>query len=169
MKTNCAPACKSCDYLSIETRCPIDPDLPEAWGVGDLDKMFLKLTREPYLIKHNVTVLSSPKTDGPWVITMDNVISDEEADRLISLAQASGFERSKGMARIRPDGTPEHAVTDQRTSSQTWCREECSEDPKARRVIDRLSDLTGIDELNSEFLQLLRYGPGEYYKAHHGT
>lgn len=168
MKMNCAPACQSCWYLSTETRCPIDPEAPIAWNEGDLDKMFQKLTKEPYLTKHNVTILSSPKTDGPWVITMENLILEEEADRLIAMGHEMGFERSKGMAKIHPDGTPVHTISDSRTSTQTWCREECTADPKTRQVIERLSKMTGIDELNSEYLQLLEYEPGQYYNSHHG-
>ncbi|CAJ1958848.1 unnamed protein product [Cylindrotheca closterium] len=167
MKMNCAPACQSCYYLSTETRCPIDPEAPLAWQAGDLDRMFQKLTQEPYLTKYNVTILASPNTNGPWVITMENLIQPDEADRLIALGQEMGFERSKGMAKIHPDGTPEHVVSDARTSTQTWCREDCSADPMSRQVIERLSNLTGIDEMNSEYLQLLEYEPGQYYHNHH--
>ena len=71
MKKNCAPACKSCDYLSIEGRCPIDPNAPRAWEEGDLNRMFNKLTQEPYLSQYSVQILSSPATNGPWVITME--------------------------------------------------------------------------------------------------
>lgn len=168
MKTICAPACHSCHYLSIETRCPIDPDAPDAWQPGDVDKMFEKLVQDPYLSKHNVNVISSPEsTDGPWVITMENLIEDDEADRLIELGKEMGFQRST-TARIKADGTPENFLSEYRTSAQTWCWESCSADPIARRVIERLSNLTGVDKRNSEFLQLLEYQPGQEYTAHHG-
>lgn len=95
MKIKCGPACLSCDYLSIEGRCPIDKDAPKAWEEGDLNKMFERLTSEPYLTKHSVEILSSPNTTGgPWVITMDDVISEEEAKRLIELGSVEGYERS---------------------------------------------------------------------------
>lgn len=168
MKRNCAPACQSCDYLSTETRCPIDPNAPKAWDEGDLDRMFEKLTQEPYLSAHSVEILSSPATNGPWVITMENFVSPAEAERLIELGSELGYERSKGMARIRPDGTPEHVVSEARTSSHTWCRYGCDEDSISRGVIGRLSNVTGIDEMNSEYLQLLQYEPGQYYTSHHG-
>jgi len=86
MKKSCAPACLSCDYLSIEGRCPIDPNAPQAWGPGDLNAMFTKLTSEPYLSNYSVQILSSPTTTGgPWLITMDNVLSEAESERLIQL------------------------------------------------------------------------------------
>ena len=86
MKRNCAPACFSCDYLSIEGRCPMDPNATNAWEPGDLDAMFRRLTAEPFLSEYSVEILSSPDTTGgPWVITMENVVKEDEAERLIEL------------------------------------------------------------------------------------
>ena len=42
----------------------------------------------------------------------------------------------------------------------------CYEDDTAQAVIQRLSNLTGIDDANSEYLQLLRYETGQFYKTH---
>ena len=90
MKKSCAPVCQSCDYVTIEGRCPLDPEAVDAWYPGDLDKMFEKLTSEPYLSEYDVQILSSPKTHGPWVITMENVVTEEEATRLIELGGIEG-------------------------------------------------------------------------------
>lgn len=87
MKQNCAPACLSCDYLTIEGRCPMDPNAPNAWKAGDLNAMFTQLTSEPYKTKYSVEILSSPATDGPWVITMENVLSEAEAEMMIQLGK----------------------------------------------------------------------------------
>jgi prolyl 4-hydroxylase len=111
MKVNCAPACLSCDYLSIEGRCPLDPNAKQAWGEGDLNKMFEKLTSEPYLTKYSVETLSSPVTGGPWVITMDDVVSEEEAKRLIELGAVEGYERSTDVGKMKADGTSEKKVS----------------------------------------------------------
>ena len=40
-------------------------------------------------------------------------------------------------------------------------------DPVAQRVVDRIEHLTQIPQKNSESLQLLRYGEGQYYRTHH--
>ena len=86
MKKECAPACLACDFLVFEARCPIDAGaLNDVWKAGDLNAMFEKLTSEPYLSQYSVQILSSPATDGPWVIQLDNVLSKEEADHLIEL------------------------------------------------------------------------------------
>ena len=93
MKRNCAPACFSCDYLSIEARCPIDPNATNAWEPGDLNAMFTRLTSEPFLSQYSVEILSSPDTTGgPWVITMDNVVNEGEVKRLIELGTWSELE-----------------------------------------------------------------------------
>jgi hypothetical protein len=69
--------------------------LPKFWFLGcdansyltfdwflSLNKMFERLTAEPYLSKYSVEILSSPETDDPWVITMENVVSEVEAARV---------------------------------------------------------------------------------------
>jgi prolyl 4-hydroxylase len=67
----------------------------------------------------------------------------------------------------KPDGTFEKAIGNGRTSTNAWCQNACYKDPIAERVMERLVNLTGIDETNSEFLQLLRYEPGQFYNSHH--
>ena len=83
-----------------------------------------------------------------------------------------------------------------RTSSNSWCNGNCYNgkfslisfcinltryihfylyltkpctfaDPVAKRVMQKIENATGIPERNSEYLQLLRYVPGNYYKEHH--
>ena len=168
MKKRCAPACHSCDHLGIEGRCPIDPNAPKAWEEGDLNKMFEKLTQEPYLSQYSVEILSSPATTGgPWVITMDDVVSATEAETLIELGKEKGFERSETVGLKQANGSHGSRVASGRTSSNTWCQEKCYNNTKATNVIQRLSNLTGIDERNSEYLQLLQYEPGQFYSTHH--
>jgi prolyl 4-hydroxylase len=169
MKKNCAPVCQSCDQLSIETKCPVDPNAPHAWNdKGDLDRMFRKLSSEPYLSRHSVQVLSSPDTtNGPWVLTMENVVTEEEAITLIDLGAKEGYKRSADVGALKPDGTFEDAISKGRTSTNAWCQNDCYKDGTAKTVMERLSNLTGIDERNSEFLQLLRYEPGQFYNIHH--
>jgi len=47
-----------------------------------------------------------------------------------------------------------------------WCEDGCYEDPVAHRVMDRITNITGIPEKNQEYLQLLRYEEGQYYGVH---
>jgi hypothetical protein len=165
MKKTCAPACQSCDYLTIEGRCPLDPDAPNAWGPGDLNRMFTKLTSEPYLSQYAVEILSQPP--HPWIITMQNVVNHTQADRLIELGAIVGYNRSSDVGELRPDGTYQVDWNSGRTSTNAWCDEKCHQDDMVQSVMHRLSNVTDIPEINSEHLQLLRYEPGQYYHVHH--
>jgi len=168
MKKKCAPACKSCEYLTIEGRCPLDPDAPSSWSPGDLDAMFVRLTNEPYLSQYDTKILSSPNTTGgPWVVTMENVVSQEEADHLIELGAVEEYQRSADVGKLKPDGTYDTNVNSGRTSTNAWCNGVCYENATALAVANRLTQITGINETNSEYLQLLRYEEGQYYKVHH--
>jgi prolyl 4-hydroxylase len=129
--------------------------------------MFEKLTAEPYLSKYSVEILSSPEKGGPWVITMENVVSEVEAARLIELGGVEGYERSSDVGPMRPDGTFEKSFSDGRTSTNAWCTDDCWEDPVGRAVSYRLSNLTDIADENAENLQLLRYEVGQFYNIHH--
>lgn len=92
MKQQCAPACLSCEYLTVVERCPMEMEkMPDVWGAGDLNAMFEKLTSEPYLSQYSVETLSSPTDGGPWVIQLDNVLTPKEADQLIELGGTYGF------------------------------------------------------------------------------
>jgi prolyl 4-hydroxylase len=118
MKMDCAPVCYSCDYLPVESRCPIDPNAPHVFGAGDLGLMFDKLTKEPYLSEYSVEILSKPP--GPWVIQMDNILSKDEAEKMIDLAFSEGFERSADVGKLKADGSFVPNVNDKRTSTNTW-------------------------------------------------
>jgi hypothetical protein len=103
MIASCAPACMTCDKLTIESRCPIDPDAKAAWESGSLEAMFKRLTSEPITTQYNVTILSSPPE--PWVVIVDGVVTEEESKRLIELGDLEGFKRSQDVGAKNPDGT----------------------------------------------------------------
>lgn len=156
--------------MSVEGRCPIDPDAPAAWEPGDLGELFTELTTDPFFVeKYKVDTLSKPSwgANYPWIITLDNVVSEEEAQRLINLGDVEGYERSSDVGVLRPDGTYESNINSGRTSRNAWCHTVCYQDPVAQRVIHRLSNITGLVEKHSEHLQLLRYEEGQYYAVHH--
>jgi prolyl 4-hydroxylase len=167
MKISCAPVCQSCDYLTIEGRCPLDSAGPDVWFAGDLDRMFRRLSEEePYLSQYKVEILSSPETHdgGPWVLTMENVVTDEEAARLIELGAAEGYVRSTDVGATLPDGSSESVVSTGRTSMNAWCMNaQCTEDRHVKAVVERIGSMTRIPDVNSEYLQLLKYETGQLY------
>jgi prolyl 4-hydroxylase len=104
---------------------------------------------------------------GPWVATLDNFVSAEEAEHLIQLGHDEGYTRSSDVGKMKFDGTFESNVNDGRTSKNAWCQFECYNDTIAKQVISKITNITFLPEENSEFLQLLKYEEGEYYRTHH--
>mmetsp|Transcript_2735 Transcript_2735/g.3990 ORF Transcript_2735/g.3990 Transcript_2735/m.3990 type:complete len:280 (+) Transcript_2735:322-1161(+) len=179
MKVSCAPACQTCENLDVNKRCPWDPTVDMAWKPGDLDQMFLKLTTDPQFVQpYTPTVISKPggdndtttttdTIDGPWVITLDNFLSEEECQHLIHLGGDLGYVRSEGGTdSFDEDGRYISSVSSHRTSYQTWCLDDCYDDPITQGVTKRIEEITGITEPHFEYLQLLKYDQGQYYKSH---
>lgn len=143
--------------------------------------MFERIVTDPYYAaQYEIKVLSRPdyaegddpeQVDyiiGPWVATLDNFLTEQEAERLIELGRNVGYERSTDVGEVFEDGSVERKLSTGRTSENAWClSDECLDDPVANAVYDRMENLTSIPSGNSEALQLLQYKPGQFYKNHH--
>jgi len=176
MEVSCAPSCQTCEQIDIRNRCPLDPNAVDALYPGDLNAMFERITADDSeSARYGPTILSRPKrkTDdsnfvgGPWVVTFDNFLSEEECDRLVHWGKMTGYERSQDVGKLLPDGTHDGLISDSRTSLNAWCNDTCAEDPLVKSVLDRIADVTGVPRENSEDLQLLEYSVGQYYVQHH--
>jgi hypothetical protein len=92
----------SCDELDFNKRCPVDENAKNAFEPGDVNKFFERVTTDEEFAKYNITIHSRPRRldddesvkDGPWLITFENFISNQEADRLIELGGIEGYKRS---------------------------------------------------------------------------
>jgi prolyl 4-hydroxylase len=71
------------------------------------------------------------------------------------------------VGKMKFDGTFEDDVNSGRTSLNAWCDKLCYNDTLAKQVMARIEDITNIPEVNSEYLQLLKYDVGQYYQQHH--
>jgi len=181
MKINCAPVCQSCDHIDHRTRCPLDPNVKDALLPGDLHRMFEQIMENSK--QYNLTILSRPykeggdgiyglpledgQVDGPWVITFENFLTDEEADRMIQMGNDQGYERSTDVGGEKADGTYEAVESTGRTSTNAWCQDACNEDNVTRAIWKRMEEVTGIPESNSEHFQILKYEIGQFYNVHH--
>lgn len=175
MQLHCPPVCETCDLLDISTRCPKDPNVVDAMGPGDLNKMFERIVAE----EKGVTILSRPDyaegdneenatyNIGPWIVTVDDFISDEECDRLIELGGNAGYERSTDVGKQKFDGTFDAVQSKTRTSANAWCTDACFKDPLVKSALASIERLTGVPDINSEYLQLLKYQKGQFYRRHH--
>jgi len=168
MLLQCAPACMTCENINYEYRCPKDESMKDIFGPGDLHKMFERIV-DKY---ENVNVLSQPSkepdaTFQPWVITIDDFVSPEECEKLIELGGIEGYERSTDVGGKKFDGTFDAVKSGTRTSENAWCHKDCYEHPMAKSVMNKIETLTGIPESHSEYLQLLKYQTGQFYRVHH--
>ena len=175
MLENCAPACLACDMLLYERRCPYDPNSPKAWEEPNaLNKMFERIISEDKFKVYNPKVWSRPAWeeanpdyyDTPWIVSLDNFISDEEIERLLEIAADHGYERSDDGGEYLEDGSFVTHFMDLRTSYNSWCGT-CYDDPLGQAVLERIEDVTQIDKTNYNFLQMLRYRKGQKYETHH--
>jgi prolyl 4-hydroxylase len=194
MLVNCSPSCFSCHKISFEERCPPrDENLPPALLPNELNTMFERIvttapgnsTDAMQLASqrrelgadgspiYTVTVHSRPseikEENGPWIITFDNFLTDQECDTLIELGYKAGYERSRDVGARKKDGTFDSYESTSRTSTNAWCSEKngCKNDATVQKILQRLSLVTGIDSDNYEDFQLLKYEEGQFYRAHH--
>ena len=124
---------------------------PAAVHDGSIDSMFRALMRN--YPQYSPRALST----DPWVVTLDNFLSDEEASHIITLC-AARFEPSK----TQTEGTL------QRTSDTCWGDDHAFQtNSSVLRVLQRVEEITLVPQANGEPLQVLRYQPGQYYTAHH--
>ena len=184
MKTSCAPACRSCHLIDFDTRCPALPESenPSIYKRGDMHMMFTdiatgKLNEFRPMIHVRPDVRVDTQNDSsnvilgermPWVVTFDSFLTDEECDKLIALGYAEGYERSKDVGNKKADGSYDGYESQSRTSENAWCsKDTCANDPIVKSIMKKIERVTGVPESNSEYLQILRYEGGQFYKAHH--
>mmetsp|Transcript_9471 Transcript_9471/g.10186 ORF Transcript_9471/g.10186 Transcript_9471/m.10186 type:complete len:266 (-) Transcript_9471:219-1016(-) len=167
MLLQCAPACQTCHQLSFEHRCPFDKNTPKIWGSGDLNRMFERLTTDIYYIKRYEPTIHSQPPDGPWVITLENVATEEECKEMIQLGHGLGFERSQDVGKRKFDGSFDAITQQDRTSHNAWCLDDCYENEMHQNVLRKVENITGIPCNNSEYWQLLQYKETQFYGNHH--
>ena len=188
MSQSCAPMCQMCSVLPNQGAFaqvptpPEDPNCPvdystNAWGAGDLNKMFERIVQDPAYQIYEPKVLSRPTlapgdtvetadyiVGGPWMVVFDNFVKEEEADRLVELGALEGYERSMDVQNFNQDGSVAPGVSPSRTSTNAWCMDACAADPMAIAVANRIAEVTHIPEPYQENLQLLRYETGQFCK-----
>jgi prolyl 4-hydroxylase len=155
---------------------------------GDLDRFFVRMVSQfankyettiwsgpaeytspenPNFVPTQATLASDVLVDGPWVITLENVFTEEECQHFIDMGYKKGYERSKDVGEKKFDGTFDALLNPRRTSTNAWCSDECYNDTKVEELTQRLEDLTGVPSNVSEYLQLLRYEETQAYQVHH--
>ena len=177
-----------------QQRCMADPYDPVAWKPGDLNQMFERIVATYNETVHvwsrpsdnshgrcgniavdknknnnNKEAATTTTRDGPWIITIDDFITNTEAKQFIQWGYTNGFERSQGVVATSKQEEVEEAgsaggssstssgvVSADRTSSNTWCHEGCQDDAIIVAVQKRLEEMTQIPMEHAEAIQLLQ-------------
>ena len=98
------------------------------------------------------------KFEEPLIVVLDKVLSNQECDQLIE------FSKDK-LKRSKISSTGEEEVNEIRTSSSMFFQE--SENDILEELEKRISDIMCIPIEHAEGIQILRYTPGQEYKAHY--
>jgi len=179
MSMMCSKSCAACYLRDPAVRCArsnLNMMQEAALLPGGLDDMFSKLqTTWP---QFNVTLHSAPldfhdkvrvapdAIGGPWVATLDNFITDAEVDSIIKSVNHS-FSRSTDQGATDAYGEQQKVVSTSRTSENAWCTGACESSKAVQDVMQRIEAVTHVPIPNFESFQVLRYLPGQFYRAHH--
>jgi prolyl 4-hydroxylase len=177
----------------MANRCPDLHDAVPALIPGDLNEMFERIVDDApgnntlsnderqllansNMTEYSVVVYSRPsdkpgtevslsadKKLPPWVITLEDFLTDDECDALIQHGYKEGYKRSEDVGKQKFDGTVDSKQSQGRTSENAWCssRKGCREEPVPSRIHDRIAAVLGIPSDNSEDFQILRYEVGQ--------
>ncbi len=175
MNLTCPPMCQACDSLITDSRCRRDPNGVDAWGPGDAYRMFerilvehaqydVRVVSRPYYASGDTAETATYKL-GPWIITLENFLSDEEADHMVALGETEGYANTGYEEGQEAD--EEFINNLQRTASVFYCQSQnCYYDPIHQRILERMSNITFLPKANHEFFQMIRYKEGQWFKSH---
>ncbi len=159
--------CKSCS-IDPDDACSHDPTSRPDVAEGDIEKIFERAVAD--YPQYSPTVHSR----DPWVVTFDDLLTPDECDGIIEAVGGKNGEYIKPSttAKQSRDKNGRLMITDVpdqiRTSHNAWCQHAgCYRHPTHIEVIKRIMGIVGLPHNNAEHMQLLKYGPGEYYRLHH--
>jgi len=145
---------------------------------------------------NNTYDVAASSSLSPWVITLENFLTDDECDTMIQHGHEERFRpsihavTSGGKGQNNHNRTPTSTIkrttvtstmiedkekqsihektVGRRTSETAWCtsRNSCI-DKDIQRLHRRISQILGIPSKNSEGFQILKYDLGQFYSTHH--
>jgi prolyl 4-hydroxylase len=111
--------------------------------------------------QYNITIHST----SPFVVTIDDFLSEVEADAIINAVNK--WERSTDTGSANSYGEVGRVISKSRTSSNAWCTRDCENNPYVQAVTQRIEDFTRVPHHNYESFQVLQYLPSQFYRTHH--
>eukprot|EP01036_Dinobryon_divergens_P028413 gene28414-37350_t len=163
MIINCAKSCNACHLRDPNVRCGrrnLNMSEIPIYKPGDMESMFSSIESR-FGKKYGIEVISR----SPWVVTLENFLSDREAAALISTVKK--WERSTDTGLTNEFGETGRILSNGRTSSNSWCTGDCEKHPDVRRVLSKIEAVTGVPKRNYESFQVLKYETGQKYNVHH--
>jgi len=177
----CASTCEMCNLVNPEVRCKKFYSNPRVFKDNEMDQMFNNLvqsytksctidgqTDETCAISNsNQTSTLTVISRDPWIITIDDFISAEEADIIISIPPQSAWIQSTAAGAYQADGLIKREVSETRTSRNAWCQAGCDDHKTVQTVLKRMSQTVNVPISNFEHMQILKYDKGQFYRGHH--
>lgn len=160
MSMNC-PRSFTCHLLDPKVRCQrktLNISDEPIYKEGDMDRMFREVV-SLFGYTYNIEVLS----ESPWIVLFKNFLTDAEANALVETVQGK-WQPSLDIGQMNENGQVTVVLTNDRSSSQSWCFYDCEE--RAQSVISKITAITKIPYSHFENIQVLRYRTAEYYKEH---
>ena len=165
MIVNCPVSCNSCHLRDSKVRCRRESlNISNSIAFsnpGSMENMFASLKKRLDNKFGAVNVLST----SPWVITVDDFVSNDEAHDLIT--GITTWERSTDAGEMNEFGESGRTLTYGRTSSNSWCRGSCERRPTIQGLAAKISQFIQVPVKNYEAFQVLRYEVGQQYVVHH--
>eukprot|EP00565_Helicotheca_tamesis_P001261 CAMPEP_0185728242 /NCGR_PEP_ID=MMETSP1171-20130828/3654_1 /TAXON_ID=374046 /ORGANISM="Helicotheca tamensis, Strain CCMP826" /LENGTH=416 /DNA_ID=CAMNT_0028396925 /DNA_START=440 /DNA_END=1690 /DNA_ORIENTATION=- len=173
MFQNCAPACHACESVALYRRCMRRPEDNDFIAEGTLSSLFQHIARD--FSKYKPTVVSQPtgstddnQQDLPWVLYLDNFLSDEECDRIMSYVRNMSFEEAEEIGdEIEEDGDYPGVVSEGWNADVAWCFDDCEDEPIMKAVMNRILGLMKFPIDHTEYLEIVKYSVGGHYEEHH--
>mmetsp|Transcript_39945 Transcript_39945/g.96405 ORF Transcript_39945/g.96405 Transcript_39945/m.96405 type:complete len:504 (+) Transcript_39945:2499-4010(+) len=103
---------------------------------------------------------------GPWIVTIEDFVTQDQVDALKGHGERQGYSRSYDGVQ-KDDGSWERIPVEWRTSGESFCNTpQCLEDPIVTDLMTNVTSTLGIPESHCDYLQLLKYTTGQFYKEH---
>ena len=97
------------------------------------------------LARPGVTKKTGQRT-GSWLVKLDNFLTDEEINALLSSTEGGKLYASDAAA-----------GAGYRTSQTAWCEDDCEANPTVYNILKKMSAVVNVPLQNFELLQLLKY------------
>jgi len=148
MTENCPLACRTCLRLDYKVKCPVDMNTNALKEKGDLSRLFQSVIMESGDDVQPIIIHSKPTKDDntiPWIVELNNFVSQNEANELINVGKGMGYDSSSG----------------------SWCTDQCSSNATIQSLLTKLSTMLNIPEKYFELFHLVKYDSNTMHSDRH--